>query len=378
MEQSVPEQNGSSPIVQSFPLGATAPWKDRFGRWFLTRMADVNTVLADNGTLADHTLQRQIERLSTALGTQFAFLPLLFGMPQMSNGAEHTKRRGMNADAVRAMPEKMPKHEIPEHLQRLLDAGTEIDGSNDLIKPLLDCWRTNLFGIAPTDSRAICDAIEALLNRASQGVLLGGPRALEQDAATLSKAYLRAVQSEGRAITETDYVTINLGFVGIEALQGFCTNVLELLAHNTELQEVLRSDPSKIAPFLIEAERMCAPLRYLQREIGPSGLKLDNVEFAAGTRVVIDLSSANRDPSIWVNPDVVDLNRPRQANVSFATGAHRCLGIQATRMFVPALLKNLLSICELHPGIKPAKRASNWVLDHATELPLLLKPLNPL
>jgi cytochrome P450 len=53
------------------------------------------------------------------------------------------------------------------------------------------------------------------------------------------------------------------------------------------------------------------------------------------------LSSANRDPERWDNPDAFDIFRPLQRSVAFAAGAHSCLGQHVAREEIGGALNAL-------------------------------------
>jgi cytochrome P450 len=54
------------------------------------------------------------------------------------------------------------------------------------------------------------------------------------------------------------------------------------------------------------------------------------------------MGSANRDEGRWDNANVFDINRPRQAHISFAGGIHMCLGMHLARMETRVMLDSLL------------------------------------
>ena len=65
--------------------------------------------------------------------------------------------------------------------------------------------------------------------------------------------------------------------------------------------------------------------------------------FEAGQRVYAMLGSANRDPSVFDQPDKLDIQRSPNRHVTFGYGAHFCLGAPLARMeasiALPALHK---------------------------------------
>jgi cytochrome P450 len=87
----------------------------------------------------------------------------------------------------------------------------------------------------------------------------------------------------------------------------------------------VRADNSLVAPAVEEAARWHAPVgtstRQTTREAELAGVKLPK-----GALIAAVLSSANRDPRHWDDPDSYDLSAHRRPHLAFAGGAHVCVG----------------------------------------------------
>ncbi len=97
-----------------------------------------------------------------------------------------------------------------------------------------------------------------------------------------------------------------------------------LLSHPKQLAEVL-VHRSLIRPAVEETLRWAGPVgtstRQTTRETELAGVRL-----AEGTLIGAVLSSANRDPRRFSDPDRFDLHRKEGAHLAFAIGNHFCLG----------------------------------------------------
>ncbi len=59
--------------------------------------------------------------------------------------------------------------------------------------------------------------------------------------------------------------------------------------------------------------------------------------------VVATTQSANRDESVYTDPDKLDLLRQEASHVGFGYGPHHCLGAQLARMELQVALHTLLT-----------------------------------
>ena len=81
-------------------------------------------------------------------------------------------------------------------------------------------------------------------------------------------------------------------------------------------------------------------------------LELAGVTLPEGALIGAVLSSANRDPRRWTDPDLFDVHRQEGAHLAFAIGPHFCLGAwfgrHLARVSVEILLDRLPNL-RLHP-----------------------------
>jgi cytochrome P450 len=97
-----------------------------------------------------------------------------------------------------------------------------------------------------------------------------------------------------------------------------------LLSNPSQLDEV-REDRSLVKAAVEETLRWAGPVgtatRQTTREVELAGTELE-----AGSLIGAVLSSANRDPRRWTDPDRFDIHRREGAHLAFSAGTHFCLG----------------------------------------------------
>jgi linoleate 10R-lipoxygenase len=63
------------------------------------------------------------------------------------------------------------------------------------------------------------------------------------------------------------------------------------------------------------------------------------VQIKAGDKVFVSFVSAARDPVMFPDPDEVKVDRPLENYIHYGEGPHQCLGMQASRVALGAMLK---------------------------------------
>ena len=125
-----------------------------------------------------------------------------------------------------------------------------------------------------------------------------------------------------------------------------------LLDKRAERWEQLLQHPEMLPLTIEEGLRYDPPVIWLMRT-AEKPLTLRDVEIAAGSRLLLGLSSANRDEEVWNDPETFVLNRAGAGrHVSFGYGAHYCLGAELARKQVNILLRILT---ERMPGLRLAE-----------------------
>jgi cytochrome P450 len=116
--------------------------------------------------------------------------------------------------------------------------------------------------------------------------------------------------------------------------------VLALGRHPEQLEEV-RADRLLIKAAVEETLRWAGPVGTSTRQT-TRPTELAGVELEQGALIGAVLSSANRDPRRYPDPDRFDIHRKEGAHLAFAVGTHFCLGAWFGRHLARVSLEILL------------------------------------
>jgi cytochrome P450 len=119
------------------------------------------------------------------------------------------------------------------------------------------------------------------------------------------------------------------------------SGLLELLRHPDQLA-ALREDRSLVPGAVEEILRYANPLHYFRRT-ATAGTVLRGVEIAAGDKVAMYYTSANRDEDVFDDPQRFDIRRHPNPHLSFGIAEHFCLGVHLARLEAKVFFEELLA-----------------------------------
>ena len=136
----------------------------------------------------------------------------------------------------------------------------------------------------------------------------------------------------------------------------------------------LRADPGLIPGAVEEVLRYTrlgglAPARVTSEDVAIGG-----VTIPAGEQVIPLFATANRDPSVFADPDRFDVTRDAASHLSFGAGVHHCLGAQLARVELQEAFRGLIGRL---PGLRLAVPANElefkpgMAIHSLRELPVL-------
>lgn len=148
----------------------------------------------------------------------------------------------------------------------------------------------------------------------------------------LTSAILGA-QFGGRPMSDADFggFFVQLVTAGNDTTRGMLSSgLLTLLRHPGQLAE-LRADPALLPGAVEEILRYDNPLHYFRRT-ALVDTELSGVTIRAGDKVATYYTSANRDESVFADPQSFNIHRSPNPHLSFGMGVHFCLGAHLARL----------------------------------------------
>lgn len=117
---------------------------------------------------------------------------------------------------------------------------------------------------------------------------------------------------------------------------------MHLLGEWPEQRRRWQSDPERFTTGAVEEiVRMASPVTFMRRTV-TTDVTLSGHDFHEGDKVVMFYGAANRDPRVFTDPEVFDIERSPNPQIGFGgPGPHFCLGAHLARRELSVLFKML-------------------------------------
>nr|WP_246458185.1 cytochrome P450 [Saccharopolyspora gloriosae] len=317
--------------------------------WLVTGYSSVREVLTDQ------RFRSRIDLLRGPADRRPQETTAAPGLFSVMGPPEHTRyrRKLVSAFTLRRVREMEPLVEraVAERLDVMERAGGPIDLVESFASPVAFQVIRDLLGM-PMDRASVRATTEALLRLDADPEQAG--QAWERLLAEL-REHVRAKHADpGTDLTSalvadgelSDEEIATMSAMLVTGGDDTTANMLALgtyalLAHPAELAW-LRENPAATGTAVEEL------LRYLTiNQFGTTRTALEDVELHGqtirrGELVTLSLSTANRDPEQFPEPDRLDLARSGAGHLAFGHGIHHCLGAQLARVELRAGFSGLL------------------------------------
>ena len=394
------------PLFSQLRVESPVFFSEHLGGWVVTRYSDVSEILHNS---QDYSSKGRVIHLLNQLDQEIQDqLPLLrmhfaTGLAH-SDAPEHKRLRGLLAQAFTPKMAESMRPITQDVVTRVL---SNLDSNSDLIEdlftpvpalvvgrllgsdesdiPNLIRWAHAINGLYEKGGRIAPDKAlhaEAMLEEMRAFVIrLANDRRELRDKGRLDAnsdilSSLVAAELNGDSLSESELVStaVTLFVAGHETTTHLLGNgMLGLLTREGAI-DLLRNRPELIKFAVDEMARFDGSVprswRITKREMDIAGIVIP-----AGELVLPILASANRDETIFENPDSFEIERDSRKHLAFGRGIHVCLGAPLARVegeeIVKALLSNFSEI-ELAIEINKLQWRSDVALRGLISLPVTL------
>lgn len=354
------------PIYRALREQSPLHWVDPVKMFVATSYRDVMAICTDDETFQHRYEHREVLRSGEQVRSQ-SYFNAIRRMVFMMDGEDHRRIRPLfakwflNPGRLKDMEPLIQS--IADGLMDELQDRDEFDIVADYAYQLPLRVIGELFQVPEEDHKMIAHSIEAVVPLAegsvpkTEEVLRIGNGAIDE-----LRAYFKMLVAERRKAMGDDLLSSMIqaanegGFVDDDELianiilvyfAGHDTTTastsLSLLTLHRNPGELakLKADPSLMRRAVEEMIRYETPGQGIGR-VPVKDVTIGTQTVEAGTVILCYLGAANRDPEVFVDPESFLIERPTRKILSFAAGAHTCLGNLLARQEVGIGIGTLL------------------------------------
>ena len=142
-----------------------------------------------------------------------------------------------------------------------------------------------------------------------------------------------AKTEDGLSLTTAELLNVSqqLLVAGNETTSNLLSGGLLLLLQNPDQMEIVKADRSLIPNMIEEMLRLESPSNTMWRT-STEDSEINGVSIPKGATVLLRYGSANRDETVFENPDKFDVQRKfTKKHLAFGHGIHTCIGAMLSR-----------------------------------------------
>ena len=172
---------------------------------------------------------------------------------------------------------------------------------------------------------------------------------------------LLASEIDGRKMTKEEVkgVMILTFAGGRDTVINAVTNTIAYLAEHPKTLERIRQEPKIIHRATEELMRYFSPLTHMGRVVTKDTSVCEHA-IKKDSRISLCWASANRDETVFENPNEVNLDRKKNPHIAFGLGTHNCLGAHHARQVIKVLLKILAAKIQSIDILESEENMETW------------------
>jgi 4-methoxybenzoate monooxygenase (O-demethylating) len=259
-------------------------------------------------------------------------------------------------DGVSELSEAFPMHAFPDTI------GLQESGREQLLTYATTVF--NAFGprnnVFEEGQRGAKEAIEWVTESCCRDKLLPGGWGM---------AVFEAADRGECTEAETERVVRSFLSAGVDTTVNGIGHMLLAFATHPEAWQQVQSNPALARSVFDESLRWDSTVQTFFRTT-TRDVTVAECVIPEGSKVLLFLAAANRDPRYWAQPERFDPARKNAGHVGFGFGLHQCLGQMVARQEAEVILNSLLARVESIRLVGPVTRRLNNTLHALQSLPI--------
>jgi cytochrome P450 len=351
-------------------------WNDTYALWVLTRHDDVTWMTRHNELFSSAVFRNDPKPAYPAIDESDLGLYEYVRNYQADQFIQHDRPEHLDMRKIvhgfftpKAMESWRPF--VVNAVKELLDAAEEkgsMDVMRDLATPLPVLVIAQMMGVPAEDRPYVRELAEKLLyigrgEYDRMPILTDGMKGMIDYVSPLvderivrpGDDFISVLASgEKKGVFSRHQVLVNTSLLllaGHETtINLICNGTLSFIQHPDQWA-LYRQDPVGRAKWATEeCLRYDAPVKSIQR-LASQDIEVRGKVMEKNDRIRWFISSANRDPNVFAEPDKFDISRQPNPHVAFGNGVHHCLGATLARVEGQEVFK---ALAERFPNLTAA------------------------
>jgi len=170
---------------------------------------------------------------------------------------------------------------------------------------------------------------------------------------------------QGRKLTREEIKGVIKGVMvltfagGRDTVINSVTNTIAYFAENKESLERIRQTPKLIHKATEELMRYFSPLTHIGRVV-TEDTQICEHAVKTDSRISLCWAAANRDESVFENPNEIILDRKKNPHIAFGWSHHQCLGAHHARKIIKVLMSVLAEKVQSIDLLKAEENIEEW------------------
>ena len=357
-------------------------WNDTYALWVITRHDDVTWMTRHNELFSSAVFKNDPRPAYPAIDESDLGLYEYVRNYQADQFIQHDRPEHLDMRKIvhgyftpKAMESWRPF--VVNAVKELLDEAEEkgsMDVMRDLATPLPVLVIARMMGVPPEDRPYVRQLAEKLLyigrgEYDRMPILTDGMKGMVDYVSPLvderivkpGDDFISVLASgEKKGVFSRHQVLVNTSLLllaGHETtINLICNGTLSFIQHPDQWA-LYKEDPAGRAKWATEeCLRFDAPVKSIQR-LASQDIEVRGKVLEKNDRIRWFISSANRDPNVFADPDKFDITRQPNPHVAFGNGVHHCLGATLARVEGQEVFK---ALAERFPNLQLASEELDY------------------